>query len=389
MKFIVDGGELAQVLTPAVGVVPVKSNTMPIIEYVYLSLKGNTLSVRGTDLETTIFGQIELPSAEEGEINAICLPAKQFMAYISQVTNVPLTFIVSDDYTMDVNSAGAKYCFQGYEPDDYPKTVEIEEPSRFTIGSSTLVKAINYASVGASDDDLRPQMTGVLFEFSSKGLTFVGTDARKLIRFRVNSFTDQEERRFILPKKTLASLQKILSSINEEVEVNVEYDAVNLRFCFKNFIVNCRLIEGKYPMYEQAIPNDNPNKLIVNTNAMLTIAKRIMATISSDSDPAFKLSIEERRIKMMTRGDGFLMSGKEELPCHYEGETMEIGLNLKMAIDLLSIIDTDDVCLRLSAPDRPCIIEPYYEPAEEGSGETEDKDDLIVLLMPLVQVGED
>lgn len=381
MKFIVHGGTLARSLN-AIGNLPGKNNTIPIVEYFLLSLEENNLVITATDLETMASVSIELQDFDDMGKSKVCVPAKEFSVFINQATSAPLTIMVNEDYSVDIVSNNGRYNFQGKEPDDFPQMIQIEDADKFTITSSALVNGISKTLFAVSQDEFRPQMSGVLFEFSSKGLTFVGTDSHKLVRMRNTNFATEDERAFILPKKTLNVLQKILSSINEDLEVRVENNVSNIAFYFENFHIACRLIEGKYPQYEAAIPTNNPNKLIVSAAALMSTIKRIQIFANTATNQ-IKLSLADKRLIITAEDVNYGTKGKEELSCDYEGDAMDIGLNSKYLTEIINNIETENICFEFSKPDRPCIVLPFEEEAKEDNSE-----DLLMLLMPVVLVGE-
>ncbi|MBQ0114098.1 MAG: DNA polymerase III subunit beta [Bacteroidales bacterium] len=381
MKFIVHGGTLARSLN-AIGNLPGKNNTIPIVEYFLLSLEENNLVITATDLETMASVSIELQDFDDMGKSKVCVPAKEFSVFINQATSAPLTIMVNEDYSVDIVSNNGRYNFQGKEPDDFPQMIQIEDADKFTITSSALVNGISKTLFAVSQDEFRPQMSGVLFEFSSKGLTFVGTDSHKLVRMRNTNFATEDERAFILPKKTLNVLQKILSSINEDLEVRVENNVSNIAFYFENFHIACRLIEGKYPQYEAAIPTNNPNKLIVSAGALMSTIKRIQIFANTATNQ-IKLSLADKRLIITAEDVNYGTKGKEELSCDYEGDAMDIGLNSKYLTEIINNIETENICFEFSKPDRPCIVLPFEEEAKEDNSE-----DLLMLLMPVVLVGE-
>src|SRR5690606_10695775 len=117
------------------------------------------------------------------------------------------------------------------------------------------------------NDDLRPVMSGVFFQFSTEGLTFVATDAHKLVKYQRTDVKASQAAEFIMPKKPLNLLKGILAA--SESEVTIEYNDSNAKFTFDNIELICRLIDGKYPNYEAVIPKENPNKLSIDRNPFL------------------------------------------------------------------------------------------------------------------------
>jgi DNA polymerase-3 subunit beta len=378
MKFIIHGGTLSRSLNSIMGLVST-NNTIPIVENFLFELKDKSLSITASDLETVANLNIELQDAEDVGVNKVCVPAKMFVEIVSKLTNSPLTLFVNEDYSIDISTDAGKYTLVGVNPDDYPKMLDIEEPTTTTIKSSTLVNAISKTLFATSTDEFRPQMAGVLFEFSTKGLTFVGTDSHKLVRFRNTSYASEEERSLILPKKTLTLINKILSSINEEIDVRIESNPSNIAFYFDSYHIVCRLIEGKYPQYESAIPTDNPNKLIIQNSQLLDSIKRV-AIFANPTTNQIRFSLTDKELVIIAEDVDYQSKAKERLSCNYSGEPIEIGLNAKYLVEMLSNIETEMVCFEMSRPDRPCIILPYDEKEEEK----EKEESLLMLVMPVI-----
>ena len=133
--------------------------------------------------------------------------------------------------------------------------------------------AINKTIFAAGNDDLRPVMSGVFFQFSPENLTFVATDAHKLVKYQRQDVSASEVAEFIMPKKPLTLLKGILAG--SESEVTIEYNDSNAKFFFDNTELVCRLIDGKYPNYEAVIPKENPNKLTIARNQFQSSVRRV------------------------------------------------------------------------------------------------------------------
>ncbi len=379
MKFIVHGSTLARSLNSIMGLIS-KNNTIPIVENLLFELNDKTLSITASDLETVANVNIELQDADSIGISKVCVPAKEFYSLASQLTSRPLTMFVNEDYSVDIaTDNGGKYNFKGIDPEDYPKMIEIEDKNEFTIQSSTLVNGINKTLFATSNDEFRPQMAGVLCEFSPKGLTFVGTDSHKLVRFRNTMYATDDVKSFILPKKTLNMIAKILSSINEDFEVRVENNMSNIAFYFENYHFACRLIDGKYPQYDSAIPTDNPNKLIVDKNSLLESVKRI-SIFTNPTTNQIRFEVTDREIVIQAEDVDAQNKAQERISCSYEGEQMTIGLNAKYLTEIINNVETENICFEMSRPDRPCIVLPY----DEETKDEQKQETLLMLLMPVI-----
>lgn len=390
MKFIIHGGTLSRYLSSIMGLVG-KNNTIPIVENLLFELNGNSLSITSTDLETVANVNIELQDAEDIGINKVCIPGKELYTLVSQLTAYPLTVFVNEDYSIDIKTdSGGQYVFKGLNAEDFPRMTEIEDKVEATIKSSILVNAISKTIFATANEEFRPQLSGVLCEFSPLGLTFVGTDSHKLVRFRRTDYATSEERSVILPKKSLSMISKILASINEDLDVKIENNLSNIAFYFKNYHFSCRLIDGKYPNYEAAIVNAMPNPadssvkantILVSRNQLLDCVKRVSIFCNKANDQ-IRFCIYPKKIIIRAEDMDTQNNAQEEVVCDYDGSEMIIGLTAKYLVEVLSNIETETVKFEVSSPNKPCVVKPY----EEESSDNVVKDDILMLIMPVILV---
>ena len=269
MKFIVSSTYLLKQLQVLGGVINT-SNTLPILDNFLFDLKQKQLVVSASDLETTMSTVLEVDADTEG---LIAIPARLLLDTLKTFPEQPLTFVVSDNNTVEISSSHGKYSLAYADGNEFPKAVELTNPSATTIMGDILANAISKTIFAAGNDDLRPVMSGVFFQFSPENLTFVSTDAHKLVKYQRTDISASEVAEFIMPKKPLNLLKGILAG--SETEVKIEYNESNAKFSFDNSELICRLIDGKYPNYEAVIPRENPNKLSISRGQFLSSVRRV------------------------------------------------------------------------------------------------------------------
>ena len=204
----------------------------------------------------------------------------------------------------------------------------------------------------------------------------MGTDAHKLVRYRRFDVSSEENSSFILPKKPIGMLKNIILLNKEDVDVVVEYNSTNVFFSFDNYFVACRLVDGKYPNYEAAIPKDNPNKLVMNRTEFLTSLRRV-SIFANQSTLQVRLLCTEKELIISAEDIENSNDAKEKIPCEYEGERMEIGFNAKFLTEMVSNIDTENVMMELAHPSRAGILFPVNE-------DEETKENILMLVMPVM-----
>jgi DNA polymerase III subunit beta len=371
MKFIVSSSLLLKNLQAIQGVISA-SNTLPILDDFLFEMKDNTLAITSSDLETTMNVTVVLDKA--GEPGSVAIPAKILVDTLKTFADIPVSFSINDDTLMVEISAGeGKFRMSGHKSEEYPRTPVAENTTNLELNSSVLSYAITKTIFATGNDELRQVLSGLFCELSPDDITFVATDAHKLVRYRRTDVKSTESVSFILPKKPLNLLKNILSL--QEVPVKIEYNRTNAFFSFANFNLICRLIDGKYPNYDAVIPTDNPNKLTIDRSLLANTIRR-MAIFANQSTHQVRFKISGKELVISAEDVDFANEGKERLTCSYEGDDMEIGFNSRFLLEMINNVDTDEVCFEMSAPNRAGLILPVNNENKE--------EDILMLVMPVM-----
>ena len=351
MKFIVSSTYLQKQLQLLGGVIN-NSNTLPILDNFLFELQNNTLTVSASDLESTMSTTLEVESESTGQI---AVPAKLLLDTLKTFAEQPLTFVVESNNTIEISSNHGKYALAYANAEEFPKSIELTDPSQTKIASNILATAINKTIFAAGNDDLRPVMSGVFFQFSTENLTFVATDAHKLVKYTRTDITASETAEFIMPKKPLNLLKGVLSTADEEV--CIEYNDSNAKFSFGNTVLVCRLIDGKYPNYEAVIPKENPNQLTIARNQFLNSVRRI-SIFSNKTTHQIRLKIAGAELNISAEDIDYSNKAEERLTCDYQGDDIQIGFNARFLNEMLGNLESDNVQLEMSLPNRAGILTP-------------------------------
>lgn len=370
MKFIVSSSALLKQLQIINGVLNA-NNTLPILDNFLFEVKEKQMLIAASDLETTMTTLIPIESKDSGNI---AIPAKLLIDTLKTFPEQPLTFSIDmKKFSIEISSDFGKYKLTGHNGDEFPRVPPIESASSFEIDAEILSAAVNKTIFATGNDDLRPVMSGVFCELSPENITFVATDAHKLVRYRRTDIHSETPSSFILPKKPLNLLKNTLSSVSEKIKIN--YNKTNASFSFNNTHLICRLIDGKYPNYEAVIPTQNPNKLLLDRVAFLNSLKRV-SIFSNKTTHQVRLKITGSELNVSAEDLDFANEADERLTCQYTGEDMEIGFNSRFLIEMLSNLASDEVSIEMSAPNRAGILSPSVK---ETTGE-----DILMLVMPVM-----
>jgi DNA polymerase-3 subunit beta len=369
MNFIVSSTQLQRQLQTLSGVLNT-SNTLPILDHVLFELAPQQLKITATDLETTISATIQVESTSEGKL---AVPARLLLDTVKTFPEQPLTFSQADNNTLEISSEQGKYALAYANADEYPQAAEVVDASSLSIQGDTLATAINNTIFASGNDDLRPVMSGVFFQLSSSGMTFVATDAHKLVKYERTDVVAPETAEFIMPKKPLNLLKSVLVGSEEEVTVN--YNNSNIQFSFDDTVVICRLIDGKYPNYEAVIPKENPNVMSINRVQLLNTVKRV-SIFSNKTTHQIRLRIAGAELHISAEDIDYSNKAEERLTCSFQGDDMQIGFNARFLTEMLTNLSSDEIQLELSLPNRAGIITPV-DGLDEGEQVT-------MLVMPVM-----
>ena len=241
------------------------------------------------------------------------------------------------------------------------------------INSKILHTAINNTLFASGNDDLRPVMSGVFFQFSTESLTFVATDAHKLVKYTRTDVTSDDTSEFIMPKKPLQLLKGIL--LGSEDEISIEYNETNAQFSFGESTLTCRLIDGKYPNYEAVIPKENPNQMQLERVDFLNSVRRV-SIFSNKTTHQIRLKIAGAALQISAEDFDYSNSAEERLDCDYQGEDIQIGFNSRFLIEMLNNMESDNIKLSMSLPNRAGILSPLDH--------TEQGENITMLVMPVM-----
>ena len=369
MKFIVSSAALLKQLTSVSGVIA-SNPIVPILENFLFEIDKEKLIITASDLQTTMITEIAVEGKETGNI---CIPAKILLDTLRNLPEQPVTFSIdADTYVITLRSNNGNYKLSGENATDFPKVPGIKNAAKVDISSEVLGKAIASTLFATSTEDLRPAMTGVYFQLNETNLTFVSTDGHRLVRYRRVDVATESPSSIIVPRKALNLLKTCLPS--ENTVVLMEFNQSNAFFSFNSTKMICRLIDERYPDYENVIPLENPNKLTINRPELLNCLKRI-SIYANKTTHQVRLKLTGSELQVSAEDLDFSNEANERLVCEYLGEDMEIGFNAKFLMEMLSNLDSDSIELNMSLPNKAGLINPL-----DGNK----NEDVLMLVMPVM-----
>tara|TARA_B100001029_G_scaffold44417_1_gene34950 strand:- start:543 stop:1673 length:1131 start_codon:yes stop_codon:yes gene_type:complete len=371
MKFIVSSSYLLKHLSVVSGIIT-SNPVVPILENILFEINNGNLLITASDLQTTIMVEVQVESKEDG---SIAIPSKTLIETLKNLPEQPVTFSIDkESYNIEINSDNGRYKLVGENATDFPKIPEISDGYSTDINSKNLINAINYTIFATSNDELRPAMTGIYFILSKDSCTFVSTDGHRLVKYnRTDIKGDELNHMMILPKKSMNLIRTSL--LNEKSsDIKLSFNASNAFFSIENIKITCRLIDEKYPDYENVIPLDNNNKISIDRIELLNSLKRISIYANKTTNQVrFKVSGSE--LLVSSEDLDFSNEANERLSCDHEGDDIEIGFNAKFLIEILSNLNSKNIILNLSDPNKAGLILP---------DNIDENEDITMLVMPVM-----
>lgn len=368
MNFVISSASLLKHLQGISGVLST-SNALPILDNFLFEISEGQLTVSASDLETTMRTTMEVEAKEGGKI---AIPAKLLLDVLKNLPDQPCTFLVDmDTCAVEIAYDNGKSKMVGYNGDEFPRTPELENSSSIRVSGEIIANAINKTLFATGIDDLRPVMSGVFCQFSPENITFVATDAHKLVRYTRTDSQASGSSSFILPKKPLNLLK---TNLKGDEEVQLDYNDSNAVFAFNDVVLICRLIDGKYPNYEAVIPKENPNVLTIDRVQFLSSIKRV-SIFANKTTHQIKLKLAGSELALSAEDIDFANEANERLTCNYSGEDLEIGFNSRFVMEMLNNLESTEVRLEMSAPNRAGLLMPAV---------SNENEDILMLVMPVM-----
>jgi DNA polymerase-3 subunit beta len=341
---------------------------MPILENILFDLTGNELTLTATDLSLSLMVAMDVQGGEDGKI---AVPAKRLIDTIRSLPDTNATFSVeSGSDRVTLSTANGEYTLVGESAKEYPQVPPFQAAGSLVFETEKL-KSILYQTVFAvSSDELRPAMMGVLFQAYESALRVVSTDGHRLVRLVYRGVDSAALKKdIIIPAKALS----VLARSTDGAKTECSFSATHARFEFQKSVLVTRLIDETYPNYESVIPPENDKTLRIGREQLIGAIRRV-ALYASAATHQIRLTISPTALVIAAQDVDFGGEAKENVPCEYSGEELDIGFNSVYLIDILSHLEGNEVQFKFSSATRAAIVAPVGDSDEE---------DVLMLVMPV------
>lgn len=366
MEFKLNTKDFEKVLSQLIPVVPT-STPLYSAEHFLLIVRDNLLTIYATDLNISYHSTIPVISPDE---ISVAVPAKLLYDTVRNLPDSDIKITVEDSgHKLTIHTDTGKFVLTYLDASEFPKFPHFDPVVNFTINGKRLKKALEFTEVAYAKDEQRLAMTGVLFDIKPDKIVFVSTDGHKLVKYTCTDIATEIDTKIIIPGKSVNILSKLLD--DKDVQVAVGNQMV--KFEINGNVFTTRLIDDTYPNYEGVIPLENDYVLKVDRATFLKILKRVSFYTSSKSRQ-IKLQIKEDTLTITAENIEVGSQAQEKMLCDYTGQELVIAFKVDLLTDLVGVLETEEIVMRLSNALRPCIFEPDVQ---------EENQDLTMLVMPM------
>lgn len=344
-----------------------KRNTMPILVNVLLDAHESFLKVYATDLEVSLTDTSPAVVKESGKV---AVSAKSLFDITKELFDGPLQLIKKENNWLEIKQGKFLSKIVGVAAEEYPVFPTYNSDHFSKVNSSEFKQMIDKTIYSVSNDETRYHLNGVYFESIDKNnLVMVATDGHRLslIKKTFNELNFTEKIGVIIPKKGLFEIKKLIESSTDDVYIAVEGSQFILRS--GTYVLMIRLIEGKYPNYQQFIPQKLPQKIIISREILLSSLKRV-SLLANQKSKAILFSFSSNKLEIASNNPE-LGDAKEEIDLDYNGPEIKIGFNARYIEDVLKNIEQDKIEIELNDQTSPGVI--------KGNS----KNDYINVVMPM------
>ncbi|MBO8125656.1 MAG: DNA polymerase III subunit beta [Firmicutes bacterium] len=331
--------------------VPSKS-TLPILSGILLEAKDDRLRLVATDLELGIESFLPVNIQEEG---SVVLEAKYLTDIVRKLPSQGISVgEVSGKNSVEIKSGRSRFVVNPMSAEDFPSLPETRADGYWSIPQNVLRKMIKETSFAVSLDETRPFLTGVLWDAQKTTLSLVATDTSRLAYSSRTLEEDLGEQKVIIPTKCLTEVSRVLESTDDEIQVLLSGNHILFKVGETRFI--SRLIDGQFPNYRQVIPTSFITEAQVNRSSFLSAVERA-SLLAKEGSSVVKFNIEPEKLSLSANvpdvGETY-----DEVSISASGERLEIAFNARYIIEVLRILDTDSVILKLTGKHSPAVIHP-------------------------------
>lgn len=366
MKVTIPRAALLKPLQMISGVVE-RRQTLPILANLLMTVKENSLSLTGTDLEVELIGNVNL--TEPAEPGVITVAARKLWEISKALPDDAIISLTLDGNQAVLRSGRSRFLLTTLPAEDFPSIEEGHFSTEFLMSQKELKKVISKVHFAMGQQDVRHYLNGTLFDINQGVMRCIATDGHRLAFSSANLINaDSVQSKVILPRKSVLELIRLLDS-NSEENVMVCIGENHFRVKSPDFTFTSKLINAQYPDYDKLIPRGVENSAIASREALKQALARA-SILSNEKFRGIRLHLDQDTLRIVANNPE-QEEAEEIIQMEYQGNGMEIGFNVAYLLDVVSAISSEKICWSFSDPNGGVLIE------------SPEKDDSLYVVMPM------
>lgn len=359
MKMKIEKKDLINLLAKTQNIVD-KRNTMPILVNVLFDANKSRLKVFATDLEVSLTDETIADVQEPGQL---AVNARNLFDIVKELSEGPISLTKKKNNWIEIKQNKSVFNIVGIGAEEYPIFPTFKTTDFIKVEAKVISEMIERTIYSVSNDETRYHLNGVYFEKRKENgkicFRMVATDGHRLSLVEREISSDIHESSIpntgvIIPRKGLTEIKKIIDSIEGFIEMAFEGSQLIIKN--NSTVLMVRLIEGKYPNYQQLIPQKVMKTASIDREIFLGSIRRV-SLLSNHKSKGVTISLSNGKMEI-TSNNPELGDAKEEIDVEYSGEDMKIGFNAKYILDILNSFDDQNLDLELDGQLSPGLIRP-------------------------------
>lgn len=327
-----------------------RRQTLPILSNVLVSVKNNTLSLTGTDLEVEMINHCNIDNNDDGETT---LPARKLLDICKALPESSNIEILIDGERATLKSGKSRFSLSTLSPSEFPSIDALISPFQFTVSQKIFKKLIDQTQFCMAQQDVRYYLNGLMLELSNNKIIAVATDGHRLAYCEADvSLNPGETRQVIIPRKAVNEISRLLEDSDQEIQISLSEN--HIRIDLADVIFTSKLIDGKFPDYQQVIPQKCQNEVKSSRDNLYQAFHRT-SVLSNEKYRGMRLQLSENQLQATVHNPE-QDEAEEIIEVSYQGDDFEIGFNVAYLLDALSAIKSDEVVMQLTDSNHSCLL---------------------------------
>ncbi len=352
MKVICNRGALLEALNVASNAVASRT-PKPVLQCIKLTADGSSLTVAATDLEVAIrYTDNQVQVEAPGET---LVPADKLRDIVRESVDDTLAIEITGD-NASIKGHDSHFKIFTQNASEFPPVPDFQGDADLELPASLLRRLITQTLFSAARESTRYAFNGVLVVAKGKKITLVATDGRRLAQAKGDLLSEgklpKDGAKAIIPAKALQLVDKLIADPEETVAVQIRENRVI--FHTPQATLTSNLVEGQFPPYEDVIPKDTDRKMTASTADFLSAIKRA-ALLTTEESKGVRMTFNKSGLVLTSRSPE-AGEATVNFACKFEGGDVEIGFNPAFLVDALKVVDTDEIALEMTAPNRPGLL---------------------------------